>query len=313
MKIDKQLIIKIADTIKSQWKLFGLGSFIILFLLITLLVPFGSKKTPKTLTVPPVNNQLSGSSSATAKKSSNVFGFLFGEKKKEEVATQKPIDNTVKPPPNVVNELTSKSVIVQVKPDGTKTTQVVTGGAITQTTQGTINPNTNISTDLTSNEQVDNIRVVFDNGDGTTTTYIPPGTPPDDIRWARYTNNQGKYAINYPYNWQFVYSLNNGQEGVAIYPPGVNINDPKSPYVGFGLTDSFLLPAGGSTSGALITPLIVDGVNGSLYTNGPLGSSYIASILPYSGINFGLAASKSDATFAYLYYYMINSLTFNIE
>ncbi len=206
------------------------------------------------------------------------------------------------------------SSIKKIQSDGKVTAQPLVGGSIVQTTQGTINSTGNIQTGVDSNTQVDNIRIVFQNPDGTTTTYIPPGTPPDEVRWGRYSNTTSKYAINIPINWQFVYSIDgNGHEGVALYPPNVNVNDPNVPYIGFGITESFLLPVAGNVENSYTTPLIVDGITGTLYTNGSLGNSYVASVLQYSGKYFGLGASKSDATFAYVYYYMINSLTFNTE
>ncbi|HUQ84940.1 MAG TPA: hypothetical protein VM077_01325 [Candidatus Limnocylindrales bacterium] len=309
----KQFLTKTIEIIKAQWKLFGLVTLIVIFLIITFLLPIQRKKSPGYIPRPRSTNQSTNNDPNPSKKPANIFGFLFGVSKKDDTVPAKNIDNTVKPPPNIVNEITSKSTVVQLKPDGTKVIQTITGGSAIKTIQGTINPNTNVANDLTSNQQVDNIRVVFKNPDGSTITYIPPGTPPDDVRWARYTNNEGKYAINYPYNWQFVYSLNNGQEGVALYPPNVNFNDPNAPYIGFGLTDSFLLPAGGNAASALITPIIVDGVQGNLYTDGPLGTSYIASIMQYSGKSFGLGSNRSTATFAYVYYYMLNSLTFDLD
>lgn len=183
----------------------------------------------------------------------------------------------------------------------------------TSTSQGTITYNADVQKDITSNTKKDDIKITFQNPDGSTFVYIPPGTPPDEVRWARYVNHNDKYSLNFPSNWQFFYSIDNGHEGVALYPPGTNPKDLTTPYLGFGVTDSFLLPGANNTNRAFITPIVVDGLNGKLYTNGALGNSYIASAISYSGRFFGLGSSKSTTTFAYIYYYMINSLKFNIE
>jgi hypothetical protein len=313
MRINNLTTEQIISFFKKQWKLAGMTFAILIFLIITLSLPGKDNKatTPRPGTSNVVNNT---NNKTTSKKSQNPFSFLFNSKKDDtnSSATQN-VTSGVTPPPSPVAAQASPSTITKIEASGAKTMQTVAVGTVINTVQGTINPNTNIAQDLSSNTEVDNIRIIFQNPDGTTFTYIPPGTPPDEVRWGRYTNAKEKYAINYPSNWQFVYSLEDGHEGVALYPPGVNQNDPKSPFIGFGITSSFLLPAGGDTANAQITSIVVDGVSGDLYTNGPLGSSYIASILSYSGKYFGLGGSKSDATFAYVYYYMINSLTFNTE
>jgi hypothetical protein len=307
MKINKEQIDKVLFAVKKQWKAVALGTLILLSLIITLLLPGDKKESDKGMSRNADNS--ASSTPVPAKKSSNPLTFLFGGEEAESEIT--PTAPPLFVPENTINSSTSTTTITRVNSDGTTTTQTVGGTNSIKTSQGTINPNTNIENDISGNENQDSIALVFQNSDGTRTTYIPTGTPPDEIRWARYINDVGKYEINYPFNWQFVYSVDeNGHEGIALYPPGVNKNDPNSPYVGFGITEIFLLPAAGDTSNALITPVRVDGVSGDLYTNGPLGNSYIASVFSYDGNYFGLGGSKSDTTFAYVYYFMIQSLTF---
>lgn len=313
MKINDLKTEKIISYIKKQWKPFSLVAVILVALIVTLLIPNKDNNTRKTPGSTAIGNQTPKSNPDSEKKSFNPLTILFGPKKDDRNNQNNNIPTGVKPQPNVTAAASSGSTITKVLPDGTKTTQQATGSSTINTTQGTINPNANISQGIASNTQVDNLRIVFQNPDGTTFTYIPPGTPPDEVRWARYTNNVAKYAINYPSNWQFVYSVTDGNEGIALYPPGSSPNNPASHYIGFGVTNSFLLPATGDTSNALVTSIVADGVSGNLYTEGPLGNSYIASVFSYSGKYFGLGGSKSDATFAYVYYYMLQSLTFNIE
>ncbi len=158
-----------------------------------------------------------------------------------------------------------------------------------------------------------NIQVIFQNPDGTTTNYIPPHTPPLEVKWGRYTNYQDNYAIDYPVNWQIDVSSVAGHEGVTVYAPGVDVTDSESSHIGFGWSTSYLIAASGSLSNTFDTAIIADSVSGTLYTNGPLGQSFIATIFPYNSGYFGLGSSSSDESFVYVYYYMLYSLRFNIQ
>ncbi len=315
MKIDNLTKEGIIIFLRAQWKPVTLGGIILLSLFITLLIP---NKARNSLSNPTGNtlgreNNNSTNKPESKKQPFNPFGFLFDNNvKKGKLANE--ASSPLKNIPNGNTTVQIPSTIVKVQPNGTRIKQSINSTGTTQTAQGTIQQNSNLQTGVDSNVKADDIRIIFQNPDGTTFTYIPPSTPPGEVRWGRYSNTKSKYAINYPSNWQFLYSTDsNGFEGVALYPPGVDPNDANSPFIGFGMSASFLLPAASNIAGAYVTPLTVDGIHGSLYTNGSLGASYIASTLSYSSNYFGLGASKSDATFAYVYYYMLNSLTFNIE
>lgn len=313
MRIDNEQISQLIIFCKKQWKPLALCGLIFFSLLITLTIPSNAKKS----NIPPINtqgripNDGSEKKPDSEKKPFNLLGFLFNQKKEE--SKQQDNSQALNNLPNVISPQTTLSTVTQLKSDGTKVVQKLDGKSVISTAQGTINPNVNLNNVISGNVQQDNISMVFLNPDGTTTTYIPPGTPPDEIRWAEYTNHNDKYAIIYPYNWKFFYSVSDGHEGIALYPPGVDPLDSKSPYIGFGMTDDFHVPIAGEAQGTYLTPIIVDGETGGLYTNGPLGNSFIASVISYNGKYFGLGSSKSDATFAYVYFYMINSINFNAE
>lgn len=314
MKIDNQLINKMLIFCRKQWKLLALSGLILFSLLVTLTLPSKNKNVvtnPNSIQSSNPSDS-SKSNSGSTNKPFNLFGIVFGPKKQESKSSQtnsQALNNL----PNIITSKTSQSTVTLIAPDGSKVTQTVSGSKSISTAQGTINPNANIKAEIAGNTTLDYIYINFKNTDGSTTTYIPPGTPPDEIRWAVYTNHTDNYSLIYPYNWQFFYTIVSGHEGVALYPPGVDINDSKSPYIGFGTTDDFHLPTVGEAQGTLLTPIRVDGIDGGLYTNGPLGNSFVASVMPYLGKFFGLGSSKSDATFSYVYYYMINSINFNAE
>jgi hypothetical protein len=293
--------------IKSQKIPLALGGVIIVILLTTFLIPSGNKK-------PSGIANTNGRNVQPTKKPFNPFGFLSDKKKDESnVPTQDAVSASLKNIHSGNPQAPIPTGIIKTTQSGSSTTQKISGNTI-QTTQGSLNPQSNIQTGVDSNTEVDSIRIIFRNPDGTTTTYIPPGTPPNEVRWGRYTNTKTNYAINYPSNWRLKYSIDNdGNEGITLHPPYVDANDPKSPFIGFGMSDKFLLPAVSDSTKVLITNIRVDGVSGDLYTEGSLGRSYIASIFNYKNKYFGLGASISDATFAYVYYYMLYSLTFNTQ
>ncbi len=215
---------KLLSFVKAQWKLLALGGLILISLVVTLVIPAGNK----TAQVTPGTNINNGVGSAPnnntpTKKPFNPFGFLQNSQDKDKSNTKNQTDTSLKNINSGNTNAPIPSVITKIASNGSKTTQPLSSGSTTQTTQGTISSDGSIQTGVDSNTQPDGIAVVFDNGDGTTTTYVPPGTPPDEVRWGRYTNNTSKYAINFPSNWQYFYSIDaNGYEGTALYPPGVD-------------------------------------------------------------------------------------------
>lgn len=310
MKINKVDLKEFLQNFLKQKVLVALVILVIISLIVTVSLLVSGSTSSRGGGASDKSNPRSVVLAKPTKEPFNLFGLFNPEKKKN--SGPQSDGKLASIPPNSTSG--AAGTVTKINPDGSKSTQTVAVGGTTQTSQGTINTKTNIAQDLGSNTEVDNIRIVFQNPDGSTTTYVPPGTPPDEVRWARYTNNKDKYAINYPQNWQFVYSIDgSGNEGIALYPSDANLSDPGAPYIGFGITDSFLLPGGAGSENSYATQITVDGVSGTLYTNGPLGDSYIAAVMQYSGKYFGLGSSISSETFAYVYYYMLYSLTFNIQ
>lgn len=205
---------------------------------------------------------------------------------------------------------TGSSSTTQKTSQTSSATQSQSGSSQSQTTTGA--KATSTPTAPTSTPVPPNIQIVFENPDGSTTSYKPPGTPPTEVKWGRYVSYQDHYAIDYPVNWQIDVGIVDGHEGITLYAPGANKNDPETPYIGFGWSESYLVAASGSLTNAYDTSLLISGIPGTLYTDGPLGSSFIASIFPYQNGYFGLGTNVSDATFAYVYYYMLHSLEFGV-
>ncbi len=167
------------------------------------------------------------------------------------------------------------------------------------------NTNTNNSSNSLSNN-ASSPKIVFIGSDGKAQTYVPPTTPPAQITWARYTNNLEKYSIEYPSNWQIVTTQYRGHEAIFIYAPGANPSDPNVQYISYGWS-SYFYPPNASYTGSFAQ----DGVPGTIYTNGSLGSSFIAGVFQYYNGFLVLNNNISDEVFAYIFNHMILSLNFN--
>ena len=152
--------------------------------------------------------------------------------------------------------------------------------------------------------------IIFKTPDGGYQTYTPPDTPPVDITWDTYVNAADRYSIAYPSNWQVVKTEYNGHEGISVYAPGTDPKDPSTQFIGFGFASYYLLPQGSSEQSTYSYPITVDGINGTMYTQGVLGSGSIAAVFQYAQGSFGVGSSVSDPDFIYIYNYMLNSLNF---
>lgn len=162
-------------------------------------------------------------------------------------------------------------------------------------------PNTNPTSVPSSGPQI-----VFIGPNGQPQTYTPPATPPVAITWARYTNQLEHYAIDYPSNWQIVTTQYRGHDAVFIYAPSVDLSDPDVQYISYGWSTYFYPPAA-----SYVGSFTLDGVPGTIYTNGAIGSSFIAGVFNYANGFLVLNNNVSDATFVYIFDHMLLSLDFN--
>ncbi len=149
-------------------------------------------------------------------------------------------------------------------------------------------------------------QIVFIDSNGQSQTYIPPGTPPVEIIWARYTNQLEHYAIDYPSNWQIVTTQYMGHEAVFIYAPEADPGDPDVQYISYGWSTYFYPP-----TASYVGSFVLDGVQGTIYTNGSIGSSFIAGVFNYANGFLVLNNNVSDEIFAYIFNHMVLSLDFN--
>lgn len=149
-------------------------------------------------------------------------------------------------------------------------------------------------------------QIVFINSDGEPEAYTPPDTAPVEIIWARYTNQLEHYAIDYPSNWQIVATKYRGHDAIFIYAPGEDPSDPDVQYISYGWSTYFYPP-----QASFISSFALDGVSGTIYTNGSIGSSFIAGVFNYANGFLILNNNISDEIFAYVFNHMILSLDFN--
>lgn len=149
-------------------------------------------------------------------------------------------------------------------------------------------------------------QIVFINPDGESEVYTPPDTPPVEITWATYTNQLEHYAIDYPSNWQIVTTQYMLHEAVLIYAPGADPGDPDVQYISYGWSSYFYPP-----QASYVGSFTLDGVQGTIYTNGSIGTSFIAGVFNYANGFLVLNNNVSDEIFAYVFNHMILSLDFN--
>lgn len=154
------------------------------------------------------------------------------------------------------------------------------------------------------------IPIIFKAPDGGTQEYYPPTTPPVDITWGRYVNADDRFSIDYPTNWQVEKTEYNGHEGISLYLPGTDPSNPNAQYIGFGMASYYLLPAVNSLESTYTYGIVIGSTNGTMYTQGVLGSGSVAAVFSYEQGSFGLGSNVSDPDFIYVYNYMLQSLTF---
>lgn len=181
------------------------------------------------------------------------------------------------------------------------------GGSQTGNQQG--NGQNNLPIAIPTPTPITDVQIVFIDENGNPWTYVPPDVPPIDTTWTRYINHQDHYAIDYPTAWLMYKSNYNGHEGITLYEPGGDPNDIDKPSIAFvGWQADYL-----SSSAKFTGQITVKGYPGTIYTNGPVGSSSLAAVFNYTGRYFAMGSSISDPVFIYVFDHMLRSLEFNVE
>ncbi len=254
--------------------------------------------------VSPVTSPINEAKDSSINLFTKIFQFFISNKPSVTTAPQVPFvslqpRNTSSPNQPTLSNQTSQPATVQISSGQS-------GSVVLQPT-AIVNPtNTVPNTNPTSTPESTAPQIVFIGSDGQAQTYTPPSTPPVEIIWARYTNDLEHYAIDYPSNWQIVKTTYRGHDAIFIYSPGADPSDPNVQYISYGWSSYFYPPTAN-----YVGSFIQDGVQGTIYTNGVIGSSYIAGVFQYFNGFLVLNNNISDATFAYIFNQMITSLDFN--
>ena len=103
-------------------------------------------------------------------------------------------------------------------------------------------------------------------------------------------------------------SIYNGHENITLYEPGDegNIDKPSIAFVGW--KADFL-----ASSASYTGQIMLNGVPGTIYTNGPLGLSSISVVFQYTYGYFALGSSTSNPVFIYVFDHMLHSIDFNSD
>ncbi len=142
--------------------------------------------------------------------------------------------------------------------------------------------------------------------------YHLPATPPSTITWAAYHNQQDGFTLDYPSNWMKIETPSNRHIGLALYPPGTNLNEnvPGGPEgIGLRWATTYQPPAPADPTIIDIKYITLDGVKGQLYTRGSLGIAIIASFA-YKGESFMLTTDAESDLLIYVFQHMLDSLKF---
>lgn len=266
-------------------------------------VPTVSGITPQSQTV--TNKNANKNTSIVAKVESFLFHTNDSNTTSESTQSAQSTQNST----SALNvpQTNSQAVSQQVQPTGI-TQESGTSGTGTNNSIGDQPP----SQTQGSNPNQTTFQIVFTGPDGTQ-TYTPPDSPPEPVTWATYVDNTYHYSIQYPANWQIVNGKSNFSKGYTLFLPGENAGDITQEYIAFGWSNYNLFPAIAlNDDGSTMSPALVTGVTGTIYTKGPMGISYVVSIFPYQSGYFGLITYSSDPNILYIYQYMMQSLTFNI-
>ncbi|MEK7572210.1 MAG: hypothetical protein AAB553_08120 [Patescibacteria group bacterium] len=235
-------------------------------------------------------------------KSVNPFSWLFREEedKQKGPGSPQPQFTQIVPGsvPNTFSVTTEQTFAGGNTSSGTSIQTSTNGSSDSLSSTG----NTSTQTQDTTTDNV--LPIVFQSG-GQTYVYEPPATPPVELVWSRYENQQDNYSLDYPSNWQIVRTEFNNHEALFVYAPGADPEDPAVQYISFGWAAYYYPPDANYT-----VPVSINRVSGTIYTNGALGSSYIAAAFTYNNGYFALVNNVSDETFVYIFDHMLGSLEF---
>jgi hypothetical protein len=136
--------------------------------------------------------------------------------------------------------------------------------------------------------------------------------PPAPITWTMYSNQQDRYTLDIPSNWQQVATPISGHAGFGFYPPGTNPNNdvPGGPQgIGFRWTDTYQPPSPTDPTITEIQPITINGITGQLYTQSSLGKTILVSF-PLHGGSFVISVDADSNLLIYTFHHMLASLKF---
>ncbi len=138
-------------------------------------------------------------------------------------------------------------------------------------------------------------------------------TPPSTITWTKYQNQLDGYTIDYPSNWLRTETSSAGHTGLALYPPGTNLNEnvPGGPKgIGFTWVEASQLTVPTNSAITESKPITIDGITGHLYTQRSLGT-VITVTFPLKDGGFIMTADATSVVLTSVFQHMLQSLKFN--
>ena len=154
--------------------------------------------------------------------------------------------------------------------------------------------------------------MLFRQPDGQLVGYVPSGAI-SGITWQAYQNSSDGYSVEYPEGWITQQSDNEGHQGLVVYPPGTDVSASipgGAPGIGVGWVSSYTIPSADDPSVGALKDIQASGVQGTLITQGALGSSMIA-VFPRAGGYLFVSGDASTDTLIEVFLHMVSSLKFS--
>jgi hypothetical protein len=285
--------------------IFGVVIFVLILILVFVIAGKNQARIQNFQTggiTPAQSNSNSSSGSTKSSTSFNPFNWLFQSNKNSSQSGESQTASSTKE--NQTTAGTAQSAGATTEQGNVNKSS--SGNSSQTGSSGTDNSNTS------SDPNATDFQIVFTDSNGQEQTYTPPVVPPVQVTWTTYINSTYHFSIQYPQDWQVFPQNSSTAQGIILFAPGTNPQDPSQAHIGFAWSVYNFYPADSiDVQGTTTSPAIVTGVDGTIYTRGPIGPSYIVSIFPYDNGYFGFTSLSSNPTYLYIYQYMLQSLQFN--
>ncbi|HUD44117.1 MAG TPA: hypothetical protein VMR41_01100 [Patescibacteria group bacterium] len=299
-----------AYNLKKQFYIFagGIGGILLICIVSTVLLLSHSSGNPllntlkKNIVFPTQNNNNKINSPTSNTQSNSQNNVRQGNSNTQ--------TNGAKSNPTKTNSILNKnstSTSLTVTPALGSNSQSSSGNSSSSNNSGG-----NSSGGIIGTTDLSDVKLYFEDSSGNLEQYVAPTSIPDNLTWQTYSNQHDNYSLDYPVGWSKSTAVENGHEVVSIHPPNTDLNTPIQQgltKIAFGISPyQFPMPQLNSANASYINNVMVDGFNGTLYTQGAFGINIVAALFKYGDNYFCLWATANDDTMIYVFQHMLLTL-----